>query len=135
MINITLSDLDRTSIYPQTLQTIEDFCEEYHIDNDFGIISTANQEVIDFLSNYFVDFCVEFAIDADNQELTISYLSHEPMFQEINLYDRDRKIIQKLTDNYEVSSDFKSVRLNFHVKPKFEVERNIRQKVVKTVYM
>lgn len=135
MINITLSDLDRTSIYPQTLQAIEDFCDEYHIENDFGIISTANQEVIDFLSNYYVDFCVEFSIDADNQELTISYQSHEPVFQEINSFDRDRKVIHKLTDEFEVSSDYKSVRLSFHVKPKFEVERSIRQKVVKTVYM
>ena len=97
MINITLSDLDRTSIYPQTLQTIEDFCEEYHIDNDFGIISTANQEVIDFLSNYFVDFCVEFAIDADNHEITISYLSHNPVFQEKKEDQYRRKNIPCIT--------------------------------------
>lgn len=49
MINIPLSDLHKENFYEQTLQVIEDLCEEYQLNNSFGVISMANQVVADYL--------------------------------------------------------------------------------------
>lgn len=135
MINITLSDLDRNTIYPQTLQAIEDFCEEFHLQNDFGTISTANQEIIDYLSNYFVDYNIEFSLSMEGQNLDLEIFSTESVFQELRAYDNADKILEKLSDKITISSDNKQLILSFHVKPMLQIQRNLQSKVTKKVFL
>lgn len=135
MVSISLNDLNKNTVYSKTLQVIEDFCDEYELSNDFGTISTANQEIIDYLSNTFDDFCVEFMLDIDNQELSITYYSFESIFNSLLSFDADRNIIKNLCDDLELSSDNKLVSLTFHVKPKFQIKRDISIKRTQTIHI
>ena len=49
MIYINRPDLDKQSLYTTVLQTIEDISDEYALQKDFGTLSMANQEVVEFL--------------------------------------------------------------------------------------
>lgn len=135
MINISLNDLNRSNAYVKTLQIIEDTCEQYDMNNHFGIISMANQEIIDYLSSFYNDFSVDFRLDMDNQEMSITYSAMESIFEHLSIYDSDRKLIQTLTDNLELSSDNKQVSLIFHVKPKYTIKRKISVKTTQTVHI
>ena len=59
MIEITLSDLNKSSFYEQTLQTIEQICDNYDITNEFGTLSMANQMVFDYLEKSYPQFNVD----------------------------------------------------------------------------
>ena len=58
MIEIFLTDLNKSNFYEETLKTIERICDDYGIDQHFGTLSMANQMVCDFLEtkpNFSID--------------------------------------------------------------------------------
>ena len=69
MIYINRPDLDKQSLYTTVLQTIEDISDEYALQKDFGTLSMANQEVVEFLMQTYDQFCVDFSCFIDNDEV------------------------------------------------------------------
>jgi len=123
MIELTLSALNDQTLYVSSLNQIEQICDEYSLQNHFGTISMANQELVDFLrtsvKNYYVDlnFCI------DNDGISIVYNSQSSIFTEFNNYIQQREIMSSLADEIEINPDNKSVTLTFHVKPLINIGR------------
>ncbi len=128
MVNIFLPDLDKDTIYAKVLQTVEDICEEYSMESDFGILSMANQEVIDYLLAEYPNFSVDFNCNLHNDEIVFVYDSTTQIFDKLKLFDKNNLLSSFA---YKVSYEFdnKQFSFNIHVKPKFSISRNIQKKV------
>lgn len=121
MINIQLTEINKDKLYAIVLQTTEEVCEEYHLDNEFGTISMANQMVIDYLNNNFLDYMVNVDLNLDNDSLYYSYSSSIPLFRELSdshqVIKDEYHLLSLLADENEFSIDGKQLSLTFHVKP------------------
>ena len=73
MIEISLSELNRSNFYEKTLQTIEQICDDFSIEKDFGSISMANQMICDYLDGMHSDFIADVDFRIDSDELTVQY--------------------------------------------------------------
>lgn len=116
MIKITHQNLDQTNLYITVLQSVEDVCDEYQLNKDFGVISTACQEVVDYLMEYHPSFMTDMEIFIDNTSLSYNFYCSEPLFDGLMSHYEDENILNDLSDKIEVSSDNKEVSLTFHVK-------------------
>ena len=116
MIKITHQNLDQTNIYSTVLQSVEDVCEEYQLSKEFGVISTACQEVVDFLTENHPSFTTDMEIFIDNTSVSYSFYCAEPLFAGLLSHNEDVNILNDLSDRVEVSSDNKEDSLTFHVK-------------------
>lgn len=133
MIEIELTGLNNQSMYASSLNQIEYICEEYCLENQFGTISMANQEVIEFLDGKFGNYELDMSFIIDNDGLTIAYQSHRELFRDLKAYDQQRQILTCLADNIDLNTDNKSVILSFHVKPKMAINRKVRSMASSTI--
>jgi len=116
MIKISHQNLDKTNLYITVLQSVEDVCDEYQLSKEFGIISTACQEVVDYLNEYHPSFITDMEIFIDNTSLSYNFYCTEPLFDKLLSHYTDENILNDLSDKMEVSSDNKEVSITFHVK-------------------
>ena len=135
MIEITLSDLNRSSFYEQTLRTIEHICDDYEITNEFGTLSMANQMVFDYLEKSHPQFNVDVEFQIESNEVSMNYclqsgdfksLSENPDNQNTALF-----VLQSLADDVSFSADFDSLITTFHVKTKIRVQRTLQHQEVR----
>ena len=135
MIEITLSDLNKSSFYEQTLQTIEQICDDYEITNEFGTLSMANQMVFDYLEKSHPQFNVDVEFQIESNEVSMNYclqsgdfksLSENPDNQNTALF-----VLQSLADDVSFSTDFDSLITTFHVKTKIRVQRTLQHQEVR----
>lgn len=127
MIYINRPDLDKQNLYSTVLQTIEDISDEYALQKDFGTMSMANQEVVDFLTETYDQFSVEFSCFIDNDEVGFCFESYEPLFKKLEEGQKGI-LLSILSDDLEYQSDYKQISFSVHVKPKQTIKREtIRQ--------
>ena len=135
MIEITLSDLNRSSFYEQTLRTIEHICDDYEITNEFGTLSMANQMVFDYLEKFHPQFNVDVEFQIESNEVSMNYclqsgdfksLSENPDNQNTALF-----VLQSLADDVSFSADFDSLITTFHVKTKIRVQRTLQHQEIR----
>ena len=135
MIEITLSDLNKSSFYEQTLQTIEQICDDYEITNEFGTLSMANQMVFDYLEKSHPQFNVDVEFQIESNEVSMNYclqsgnfksLSENPDNQNTALF-----VLQSLADEVSFSTSFDTLITTFHVKTKISVKRSLQRQEVR----
>ena len=130
MIYINRPDLDKQSLYTTVLQTIEDISDEYALQKDFGTLSMANQEVVEFLMQTYDQFGVDFSCFIDNDEVGFCFESSEPLFKKLE-EGQNGVLLSILSDDLEYQTDYKQISFSIHVKPKHIIQREpIRKEVV-----
>lgn len=129
MIYINRPDLDKQNLYSKVLQTIEDISDEYALQKDFGTMSMAAQEVVDFLLENYDLFCVDFSCFIDSDEVGFCFESSEPLFQQLETSPKG-VLLSVLSDDLEYQSDYKQVSFSVHVKPKQSIKRETLYKEV-----
>lgn len=130
MISYTLSDIDNSNIYQKTLQIIEDICDAHGLNNDFGTISMANQVIVEYLSEYKSCYSLQISFQVDNDSLDIQYNASQEIFSQIESNQDKYSLLMDLTDKIEKNADNKSIDLSFHVKPKFNIQRQSNKSVI-----
>lgn len=133
MIELELLELNKQTMYASSLNQIENICEEYCLENHFGTISMANQEVIDYLDGKFDHYELDVTFHIDNDGLSVSYNSRTQIFSGLKAYEQQRQILSCLADELDLSTDNKSLILSFHVKPKLSILRNVRSMSASTI--
>jgi len=128
MIQINLSALQNEDLYPRVLQVIEDVCEDYNLNKEFGFISTACQEVVEHLLGMQKPFSVDLDINIENTEITFLFSSTDPVFQDLMEHYNEENIIKDLSDRVDISPENKEVSLTFHVKTHCDVARTLTQR-------
>lgn len=139
MIEISLIDLNRSNFYEETLQTIEQICDDYAIDKDFGTISMANQMVCDYLCGLQHDFIAEVDIQIESDELTIQYSLQNGNFNQLASNNDGQNtvmfVLDSLADEVSFSADFDTLISTFHVKTKMHIQRQMQhQNVRKNIF-
>lgn len=125
MIYINLSNLDESNLYDKTLQAIEDICQQYALENEFGILSMANQEVVDFMLGWSDKFLLDVDFYLNNHQLDIVYRLPNLPAEALNqhLGKCEDSAVKLLTNNFEYNSENKCFTLTFHVKPTLRIMR------------
>lgn len=133
MFNLLLKNLDRQTIYTEVLKMSEYLCDEYELYTHFGIISMANQSVVEYLMDLDKDFSVDMDVNVDSREISISFESDDSIFGGLADQQKDKDPIAILTDKFMLSSDNKSVTFMFHVKPHMKMHTPIPTKAFKKI--
>ena len=135
MIEITLSDLNKSSFYEQTLQTIEQICDDYEITNEFGTLSMANQMVFDYLEKSHPQFNVDVEFQIESNEVSMNYCLQSGSFKSLSENPDNQNtalfVLQSLADDVSFSTDFDSLITTFHVKTKIKVQRTLQHQEVR----
>ena len=135
MIEITLSDLNKSIFYQETLQTIEHICEEYGIENDFGTLSMANQMVSDYLEVNHPQFAVDVDFQIESHEVSMNYTLQSGDFKSLSENGDNQNtaffVLQSLADEVSFSTDFDTLITTFHVKTKISVQRLFQRQEVR----
>lgn len=139
MIEISLSELNRSNFYEKTLQTIEQICDDFSIEKDFGSISMANQMICDYLDGMNSDFIADVDFRIDSDELTVQYSLQNVNFNAFASNDDGQNtalfVLQSLADEISFSTDFDTLISTFHVKTKMSIQRQMQhQEVRKNIF-
>lgn len=139
MIEISLTELNRSNFYEKTLQTIEQICSDYAMENDFGTISMANQMICDYLDSLSCEFTAEVDFRLESNELTVQYSLDNEKFTHFASNDDGQNtalfVLQSLADEVSFSSDNDSLITTFHVKTKMNIQRQKQnQEVRKSIF-
>lgn len=134
MIEIFLTDLNKSNFYEETLKTIERICDDYGIDQHFGTLSMANQMVCDFLETK-PNFSIDVAFQIENDEVTFNYLLQGDDFRAFSENQNQENtglfVLGTLADEVTFSTGFDLLTTTFHVKTKFSIQRTVRHHEVK----
>lgn len=125
MIQINLTALSKDNIYSTVLQTVEDICDDYNLNREFGPISTANQEIVDYILGLDEPVSVDLDVFIESTDIAFSYTCSEPVFAHLMDKYSDENILEDLSDGLEIASDNKVVSVTFHVKTYQTIERSI----------
>lgn len=125
MIQVNLTALSKENIYSTVLQTVESICDDYNLNREFGPISTANQEIVDYILTLDQPVSVDLDVFIENTEIVFSYTCAEPIFAHLLDKYSNENILADLSDGLEIASDNKAVSVTFHVKTYQTIERNI----------
>lgn len=128
MIQINLPALSKENIYSTVLQTVEDICDDYNLNREFGPISTANQEIVDYILELDQPVSVDVDIYIESTDIAFSYTCSQPVFANLMEKYTEVNVLKDLSDGLEIASDNKAVSVTFHVKTYQTIERNISQK-------
>lgn len=136
MIELSLSELNRSSFYEKTLQMIEQICDDYARKEDFGTLSMANQMVCDYLENTCSDFSADVVFQIESDGVTFQYTLQCGGFQSL-AENKDGQntalyVLQSLADEITFSSDYDTLISTFHVKTNMNIQRSLHHQEVRT---
>lgn len=135
MIEIFLTDLNKSNFYEETLKTIERICDDYDIDQHFGTLSMANQMVCDFLDTK-PSFSIDVAFQIESDEVTFNYLLQGDDFRAFSENQNQENtglfVLGTLADDVTFSSGFDLLTTTFHVKTKFNIQRQLTKQQVRS---
>ena len=136
MIEVSLTELNRSNFYEKTLQTIEQICDDYAIEKDFGTLSMANQMVCDFLENTQESFLVDFYCQIESDGVTFQYAMQDGGFQQLSQNADGENtalfVLQSLADEVSFSTDYNTLITTFHVKTRTDIQRQFVQQKVRS---
>lgn len=140
MYNFELKQLDATAAITETLNVIENFCETYKLENDFGTISLAMNDLLILIIENSDSENLELTINfnLNNQQLAIQITSNQtldnimPALSNASPENNDQNIfvIKQLIDNISFDAENSQLLVEFDVKPQFiDIQQN-REKVL-----
>ncbi len=115
MYNVELKGLTLQNAQTKILQTVEDICDQFHIENDFGTISSATNNLLSLMERYSDDQDATFTINffVDSKKVSIQLLNYDHLkdvqraFETCSLNDSDTEAFtaKTLIDNFEFSEE------------------------------
>jgi hypothetical protein len=136
MIEVSLTELNRSNFYEKTLQMIEQICDDYAIEKDFGTLSMTNQMVCDYLENNLNSFTVDFYCQIESDGVTFQYAlqngSFELLSQDADGDNTALFVLQSLADEVSFSTGYDTLITTFHVKTKTDIQRQFTQQQVRS---
>lgn len=136
MIEVSLTELNRSNFYERTLQMIEQICDDYSIEKEFGTLSMANQMVCDYLENSQGPFTVDFHCQIESDSVTFQYAIRKGAFESLSQNESGDNtalfVLQSLADEVSFSTGYDTLITTFHVKTKTDIQRRFVQQQVRT---
>lgn len=135
MIEIFLTDLNKSNFYEETLKTIERICDDYAIDSHFGTLSMSNQMVCDYLES-MPHFSVDVAFQIENDEVTFHYCLQNGDFRSFSTNTNQENtgyfVLCNLADEILLTSGLDTLTITFHVKTRINIQRQFVNQQVRS---
>ena len=135
LYNFESNALDKQSVLDEAFIMAENLCDEFSLENHFAIISLTLQELLSLMiqhnkkseAEYFINSIIEseeiaFQIRTDSD---VRFLEKELFHSETGM------LIMTLADEIEISEDYSSICIMFHVKPKRVSQIEERENIYK----
>ena len=128
MYRFELKNIDNQSISTEVLQVIENICDEFGLGNDFGIISTAMQQLLDLIDTYAHgaedQFSAVFTVDSQRLIVSMQHNLAMPNFEKEVLQSEsdEAMILDRLTDTVECLDEGKQFCVAFDIHPQTTAE-------------
>jgi len=135
LYNFESKTLEKQSVLNEVSIIVENLCDEFSLENHFATISLTLHELLSLMirhdekekTEYFIDSIIEsgeiaFQIRTEND---LKFLEKEL------LHSEEGTIIMALSDEVEISDDYSSICIMFHVKQKKVSHTEGREEVYK----
>lgn len=136
MIEVSLTELNRSDFYEKTLKMIESICDDYAIEKNFGTLSMANQMVCDYLESTYPQFIADVSCQVDTDGVTMQYILQEGDFKNLSTNENGENtalfVLQSLADEISFSTEYDTLVSTFHVKTKMHIQRSMQHQNVRT---
>lgn len=121
MYQFELNHISNQEISREILSMIENLCDEFHLENDFGIISTSLQQLIEMIGTYTHHsdntFSVTMTVDDNSFIVAIQQQWAMPGF-DAHLQDMDNDEVMMLTrlvDRIECQDEGRQLSLEYEI--------------------
>lgn len=118
MISIETNKLNATNVTTKVLRVVEDVCQQFGLNKDFGYISLSSQIIAEYLSAYNNTITINFSVYIETETLTLTYSTNQTCFSNFLVEFKEIEALRLMSDSIDVSAGNKTISLNFHVKPK-----------------
>ena len=118
MFSIETTIFDISRLTQSVLTTVEDVCDQFGLNNDFGYISLSSQIIAEYLSATNKKLSVSFSVYVDTGKLSLIYTANKASFQNFLIEFKEIEELRLLSNLIEVSRENKTLVLDFHVKPR-----------------
>lgn len=132
MFSFECRNLHKENLQSEPLKTIEYICDQFHLQDAFGIISTALHDILDQIILLSKDSMFETSLHfmLEHLDLTIQ-IEHSESLDELNNLLTEEEldletpgfVITSLVDQIEFLNENKCINLLFHVKPYMQGRR------------
>lgn len=121
MYQFELNHVSNQEISHQVLSMIENLCDEFHMENDFGILSMSMQQLIDMIGTYTNHsdntFSITFTVDENTMTVAMQHQLPMPGF-EAHLQDTDNDdvlMLTRLIDRIECHDEGRQLSLEYEI--------------------
>jgi hypothetical protein len=118
MVSIETNKLNATNVTTKVLRVVEDVCQQFGLNKDFGYISLSSQIIAEYLSSYNNTITINFSVYIETETLTLTYSTNQTCFSNFLVEFKEIEALRLMSDSIDVSAGNKTFSLNFHVKPK-----------------
>lgn len=118
MVSIETNKLNATNVTTKVLRVVEDVCQQFGLNKDFGYISLSSQIIAEYLSLYNNTITINFSVYIETETLTLTYSTNQTCFSNFLVEFKEIEALRLMSDSIDVSAGNKTLSLNFHVKPK-----------------
>lgn len=118
MVSIETNKLNATNVTTKVLRVVEDVCQQFGLNKDFGYISLSSQIIAEYLSSYNNTITINFSVYIETETLTLTYSTNQTCFSNFLVEFKEIEALRLMSDSIDVSAGNKTLILNFHVKPK-----------------
>jgi hypothetical protein len=118
MVSIETNKLNATNVTTKVLRVVEDVCQQFGLNKDFGYISLSSQIIAEYLSSYNNTITINFSVYIETETLTLTYSTNQTCFSNFLVEFKEIEALRLMSDSIDVSAGNKTLSLNFHVKPK-----------------
>lgn len=118
MVSIETNKLNATNVTTKVLRVVEDVCQQFGLNKDFGYISLSSQIIAEYLSSYNNTITINFSVYIETETLTLTYSTNQTCFSNFLIDFKETEALRLMSDSIDVSAGNKTLSLNFHVKPK-----------------
>lgn len=130
MYRFELNNIDSQSVSTEMLQVIENICDEFGLNNDFGIISTAMQQLIDLIEAHTHQaqdsYSMVFTVDSQRLIVSMQHKLAMPQFEKEVLQSEsdEAMILDRLTDTIECLNEGREFCVAFDIHPQATAEND-----------
>ena len=130
MYRFELKNVDNQSVSTEVLQVVENICDEFGMGNDFGIISTAMQQLLDLIEAHTHGaqnhFSVVFTVDSQRLIVSMQHDLAMPQFEKEMLQSGsdEAMILARLTDTVECLDEGRQFCVAFDIHPQTTAEND-----------
>ena len=135
LYNFESSALNKQSVLDEAFIMAENLCDEFSLENHFATISLTLQELLSLMiwldDRKEVEYFISSIIESEEVSFQIKTDTNLKSLERALFHSDEGVMVMTLADEIEISEDYSSICIMFHVKPKQVSQLEEREKSYK----